>query len=43
MCVCVGERGVKGERERGMGDRVHICSVRQLRYSFSAGNIRKRF
>ena len=27
MCVC-GEREGKGERERGMGDRVHICSVR---------------
>ena len=28
-CVCVwGERGREKERERGMGDRVHISSVR---------------
>ena len=27
MCVC-GERGEGGKKERGMGDMVHICSVR---------------
>ena len=26
--VCVGEKGGKGERERGKGDRIHICLVR---------------
>ena len=46
VCVCVGggERGGKEERERKGRQNTYLISyIRQLRYSFSAGNIRKRF